>query len=285
MSEKPELVLNVHGHLRHTQNIDERVKRWEELNVRKFCCLCLHSRWRKPGNGSYFTNEDFIPWKKKYPDMLVGMGFIDFGPFSKDTPETISRLKDQGFEGLKCIDPCRPYNHDSYYPFYERAQELDMPILFHTGFVAPCKDGSDGKYEVDSDKMRPYLFDRIARAFPRLKIIGAHLGGPHYHEAARMLESFPNVYFDISGGGGSKGHEYGLRRFFAPLPGADMSDPAENRALNCFRKLCFGTDNPEPSKWVPVAVRIMDALEIPLETRELFWWKNADSIFGWGFAD
>jgi len=275
MANHPTCVVNVHGHLRHDQNIDARVRLWEQWNVRKFCCLCLGKLYE-----DYFTNDDFLPWQKRYPDLLVGMGHIDLGPESADTPETISRLKDQGFAGLKFIAPSNHYDHDRYLPFYDRAQNLDMPILFHTGYVA--RTPLDGAYGVDSENMRPYHFDRIARMFPQLKMIGAHFGLPHPDEAASMLLGHPNVYFDMSGGSGAKAHEYRLRRFMAPPAGSDMTDPAENPALTYFEKMCFGTDNPEPSVWVPVAARIMDVLQIPEPTRELFWWKNADTIFRWG---
>jgi len=47
--------------------------------------------------------------------------------------------------------------------------------------------------------MRPIFLDTIARAFPDLKIIGAHLGNPWYNEAAETMRLNPNVFFDLSG--------------------------------------------------------------------------------------
>ena len=59
-----------------------------------------------------------------------------------------------------------------------------------------------------------------------------------------------------------------------------VSDPSENRALSYFEKFCFGTDNPEPSVWVPASENIMDALEIPDDLRRRFYWDNAAAILG-----
>ena len=53
-----------------------------------------------------------------------------------DTPDQINRLRDLGFVGLKPYKQLQPYNHEKYYPLYERAQELGMPVLFHTGLIA-----------------------------------------------------------------------------------------------------------------------------------------------------
>lgn len=136
MENMPDRIVNIHGHLRHDQNIPNRVKLWEQWHVVKFCCLCLPPRWRQPDAGHYFTNEDFLKWEKEYPDLFVGMGSVDLGPFSQDTAAKVEQLKDQGFEGLKFFSPHLPYNHEKFFPFYEKAQELGMPILFHTRSMA-----------------------------------------------------------------------------------------------------------------------------------------------------
>jgi len=281
---KPKYIINVHTHLHHYQNIEERIKLWRKCNLRKVCIACMLPRSRLKVNGNYFTNEDLIPWLKRYPDILVGMGAVDLSK-TPDPPEKVDELKEQGFTGLKFTRPYYPYNHEIYFPLYERAEKLGMPILFHTGWVFIGGDGMDGKYGVDSNNMRPYYFDKIARAFPKLKIIGAHLGKPHAHEALSMIKHFPNVYYDFSGGSGRKDHEIWVLRALSPMPGADMTDPAENPALKYFKKLCFATDNPEPPIWIEVSDRIMDKLCIPQELRERFYWKNACAIFGWDESD
>jgi hypothetical protein len=48
--------------------------------------------------------------------------------------------------------------------------------------------------------MRPLFLDTIANTFPKLKIIGAHLGWPEYLVSCAVARWRRNVYFDISGG-------------------------------------------------------------------------------------
>jgi len=280
-------IINVHTHLRLTDDLDARVANWRKWNLRKVIALSVHPRWRCVG---YCVNEDFPPLLKRYPDILVGFGAVNLLAGQVDPPEQIDRLKAQGFAGLKFEDNGFPYNHEVYGPLYARAEALGLPILFHTGQLAGirtadgvCHDGRDG---IDAEAMRPYLLDKVARAFPKLTIIGAHLGLPHPFEAINLMEFHPNVYFDFSGGCGCRNH---VRRVIAalqpPLPTARMDDPEENPALRLFQeKLLFATDNPEPDVWVPASETILDALQIPSAARECFYYRTAARLFGWTVA-
>jgi len=76
-----------------------------------------------------------------------------------------------------------------------------MPILFHAGFVStfPYKIVPKGISQ-SSANMKPVTLFNIVSSFPKLTVIGAHLGCPWYKETVRALERTPNLYFDISGG-------------------------------------------------------------------------------------
>lgn len=278
MTTKPDRIINVHGHLRHDQDIPARIKTWESWNVEKFICLCLDQRQASKG---YFTNEAYLACRDKLGDIVVGFASVSVHEVEGiDGPDDIERYKDQGFAGLKFHTPSRPLNDDIYFPIYEKAQALNMPMLIHTGYVAPAD--SDGHMGVDSMNMRPYALDRVARMFPNLKIIGAHLGSPHHDEALQMIHGHPNIYFDFSGGSGSQRHVRKIISAMLPHPSleTDMTDPQENPALGWFEKLCFGTDNPEPDIWVPASIQIMDHLEIDQGRRDQFFYDNAASILG-----
>jgi predicted TIM-barrel fold metal-dependent hydrolase len=284
---KPRYIINVHTHLHKGQDVAARVRLWRECNLRKVCIQCMPEYPPESGRAvepGYYTNDDFAPLLKEYGDIMVGMGALRL--FERyDGPDTVDRLKERGFAGLKCISASRPYNHEAYFPLYERAEALGMPILFHTGWLASPLDGSDGRMGVNADHYRPYRLDAIARTFPRLKVIGAHLGKPHAEEALQMIDAYPNVYYDVSGGSGKKKHWRWILKALAPLPGADLTDPEENPALGYFRKLCFATDNPEPPVWIEASEHILDGLAIPDDLRERFYWKNACEVFGWTEAD
>jgi len=108
-----------------------------------------------------------------------------------------TRLRQAGFRGLKVINPTKNYDDKDFYPYYTQAEKHNMPILFHTGMVR--RTDKDKSYDISCERMRPIYLDTIARAFPHLILIGAHLGGPWFREAADVLRFNPNVYFDITG--------------------------------------------------------------------------------------
>jgi hypothetical protein len=72
-----------------------------------------------------------------------------------------------------------------------------MIVLFHTGIVN--RPNPDTPSDVSSDRMRAATLDNIARRYPRITIIGAHLGNPDYAWAAEISRWNPNLYFDLSG--------------------------------------------------------------------------------------
>lgn len=266
-------IINVHTHVHKDQNLKERVKLWEECGCIKVCVNVLALE----ENERTYTNEEFIPMMKEYSDMIIGMGKVGLG-WDPDEPDAVDWLKENGYYGLKFIAPSYHYDNEIYYPLYERAQELDMPILFHTGYLGN-RAGRE-HLGISTDKMKAMRLDTIGRAFPDLRIMIAHLGNPLFEEGLSVINNFDNIYGEYSGASGSKFRETQLRRLFQPLPGIDMSDPMENLALTYYEKLCFATDNPEPPVWIDLNERVMDELEIPPELREKFYWKNAAAWLG-----
>ncbi|HBP37497.1 MAG TPA: hypothetical protein DD640_01920 [Clostridiales bacterium] len=270
-------IINTHGHLHLNSDVDRLVEEWQNEGVVKFCALALDRRFQEHG---YLGNEGVKKWMDKYPDILIGIGSIDVGMI-QDPAGKVDQLKSEGFQGLKFISPALKYNDESYFGYYEKAEALGMPIIFHTGIVSSTALGGQPEYAVDADNMRPYCFDKICRRFPKLKMIGAHLGLPHEQEALRIISTYKNVYYDFSGAGGCKTWVSEIKKTLAPFPGANWDDPEENIARQYFKKFVFATDNPPVALWKKNAIDIMDYLHIDEETREDFFWRNAARIFGW----
>ena len=116
-------------------------------------------------------------------------------------PEIVDKLKEKGFVGLKAIRPAYPYDDERYFPYYERAEKLNMPIVFHTGVISRANRSmlSPG-LSTCSSNMRPGYAMGIASAFPDLTIVLAHLGVPWGEEAFCAALSHSNIYLDLSGG-------------------------------------------------------------------------------------
>jgi len=183
-------IIDAHHHLGPEDGYADRLaETCDKLNIVKVCLVCVNI----PG-APFDANEATRAAFEKYPDLYVGFGGVNM--WQDDGADQVQRLHEQGFKGLKLIIPPRTYDDASFYPIYERAQELGMPVLFHLGIVSRS---AVRKVHVDNNLMRPIYLDTIARDFPELTIIGAHLGNPWYEEATMSCRWNPNLYFDLSG--------------------------------------------------------------------------------------
>ncbi|MGI9862259.1 amidohydrolase family protein [Moorella naiadis] len=224
-------VIDFHHHLLAEEDYLERlIATCDAMGIDKVCLsgLGIGGAGRADyGLGSLSpNNEDVQKAMERYPDRIIGLGVIKLG---LDWPEKVKELHDRGFKGLKITRPRANYDDDAYLPFYEKAEELDMPILFHTGIMMVTP--ADGADDVSSARMRPIYVDRIARKFPALMIILAHLGVPWFQEASELARFHQNVYVDWTG---------------SPVGWRPRKAPGFFQDLfywdGAFEKVLFGTD-------------------------------------------
>ncbi len=141
-------------------------------------------------------DDEVLAVSKRYPGFFVPFGCIDFD----GNAEQVDRLKEAGFYGLKAIRPPLAYDHPSYFPIYERAAALQMPILFHVGIIFKnTREEMDPGRSLGPTNMRPSMLDAIAAAFPHLPLIAGHMGVPWLNELFEMLYYYPRTYCSLCG--------------------------------------------------------------------------------------
>jgi uncharacterized protein len=176
---------------------------------------------------------------KSHPDRLVGLGEIQLD--APDVLDIVDRFHAAGFRGLgEITKPQYPYDDRRYWPIYERAEKYRMLLLFHTGIVN--RPSPRVPEDASSDRMRISTLDLIARRFPGLTIIGAHLGNPDYSWAGEIGRWNPNLYFDVSGSTLIKKQEdYGF--FKSIFWWTSVASPhTPKSSATAFEKLVFGSD-------------------------------------------
>lgn len=132
----------------------------------------------------------------RHPNRLRGLGEIKLD--DKSVLDQVEQFHAAGFVGLgEITSPLKNYDDRSYWPIYERAEKYRMILLFHTGIVNRLHP--EIPTDISVDRMRPLTLDGIARRFPNLTILGAHLGNPDYADAAEIARWNPNLFFDLSG--------------------------------------------------------------------------------------
>lgn len=84
-----------------------------------------------------------------------------------------------------------PISDPAYFPIFELAEELDLPVAVHTGDTA----NTAGRLRFS----HPLTVDDAAAMFPRVNFVMCHFGNPWAMEAAEVCKNKPNVYADLSG--------------------------------------------------------------------------------------
>jgi len=225
------MIIDCHHHLGNEQDYAEKlVAECQRLKIDKVCLMGL------PDFEGFSTNSQIKEAIKRYPDFLIGFAFADLRTI---IPDDINRFKEEKFSGLKFIYPPANYDTEKFDRIYQRAEELGMATLFHLGIVA--RNELLNPYRISSNYMKPIYLDTLARIFPKLNIIGAHLGNPWYEEATMAARWNPNLYFDLSGSTLKKKTPEFLGNLLWWTPQTRYRDPEERYA---WEKILFGSDVP-----------------------------------------
>ena len=197
--------VDFHVHMAYGADVEPFVQMARKLNVAMAVNAC----------GPFWGGADDEAVEaaaKKYPDTIIPIGYVGLG--RGGTPETVEDLHLRGFKGLKMIAPIKDYDDPEYYPIYAKAEELRMPILFHTGVVArgdvwlkkleaegkPVPPHDDPRtWNISSKRMEPMCCDAVVRAFPDLNCVMAHFGSTGRRDIFQgLIQWNPNLYGDMT---------------------------------------------------------------------------------------
>lgn len=119
--------------------------------------------------------------------------FVTVDPGFQTPDEAASHVRDMaenyGARGLKLHGSMQGFSmsDERLWPTYAICEKLGLPILGHAG---PDRDGK-GYAE-------PKAFEPMLDAFPRLRVVLAHVGGAAWRQSAEVAARHPNAYFDCS---------------------------------------------------------------------------------------
>jgi len=227
---------------------DEHLKALEGVDRAIVFNIASDPRGDVPDDGQLIyqtpdVNDDTAAFVQANADKFIG--FLTVHPHQPDVLEEIERsTQDLGLRGIKLgpnyqnFDPLGP----EAFAVYQRAEELGLPILFHQG-TSPVQFA-------DLDFAHPRHMDRVAMAFPNLKVIMAHIGHPWQIDCIVVVRKHPNVYADISA------------NFYRPWSYYNAFRLATEWGV--LDKLLFGSDYP---------------IAAPKETMDALWRVN-DVILG-----
>ena len=141
--------------------------------------------------GVWVPNEVIATYVAQHSEKLVGWASVD--PTQPGHVEELNHcVHDLGLRGLK-VGPA--YQHfdptdKKYWPVFALSEKLDIPVIWHQGTTFPSK--------ANLRVSNPLLLEDITMAFPKLRMIVAHVGHPWETDLIALLRKAPNLYTDIS---------------------------------------------------------------------------------------
>ena len=268
------MVVDAHHHLL-TQSgyVDRLLSACDEVGVDRVCLFGAGSQHLQYGIAG---NDAVLAAMQSHPDRLVAFAVFELGV---DPANLVDDAVHRGFRGIKFINPTRNYDDAAFFPVYGRVEAHGIPALYHLGIVA--RTPSDRYHDIDNNRHRPIYLDRIARAFPELRIVGAHLGNPWYEEATMSCRWNPNLHFDLSGSTLKKKTADQLGSLLWWTPTTRYKDPLGRHA---WEKIVFGSDVPAEEIGDVLAdyQRVMAALDVPAPIQEKVCGGTMAELLGLG---
>jgi len=190
-------IINAHEHIQSMDNIPLLLKVMEDCQIEKMVFLGT-SKFTFYLNPDYgyteydMNNEEIINISKKYPDKFLALCTIN--PHDEDKLEKLKACMETGARGLKLYNG-HGYFYDHFFNLplddpgmmevYRYCEEKEIPILYHI---------NSGRF-LDE-------FERVLQAFPDLIVVAPHfaLTSRNLTLLSRLLDTYPNLYTDISFG-------------------------------------------------------------------------------------
>lgn len=236
------------------------VKLVREAGLDKACLLALDARaWK-----THIPNDYVASIVKQYPDLFIGFASVDPNMGSEAAADLDYAYHKLGLRGLK-LAPCYQMYHPAdpiAFPTYAKAEALGMPILIHQAWTR--------MREAPMKWQHPVLLDDVAMAFPKLRIILAHIGLPWQVDCLHLVAKHPHLYVDISARD-AVSYGGGLKALFQELKLA--------KTLMILDKVIYGSDYPlaDPRRYLD-QIRNINAYAGPDD--EPFTPQEIDLILG-----
>jgi predicted TIM-barrel fold metal-dependent hydrolase len=229
----------------------------DEMDEARITWGVIMGRQSAPPHGSV-PNDEITEAISKHPQRFVGLAGIDLRDIERGVKEIERTSKIKGYVGAS-IEPGATfeamYSDDRrLYPLYERCQELDLPMSITLSGYLAAMVGHDLSYG------SPTPVYKVARDFPKLKIIVSHAAWPNIMPMMEVAFIRENVYVSPD-----------LYMNGVNTPGAQEYIKAAKFFLG--DRLLFGTAY--PSRPLKESVEAFLEWDLPAELQEKILYRNA----------
>ncbi|MDI6591696.1 MAG: amidohydrolase family protein [Patescibacteria group bacterium] len=189
-------IIDSHEHYRKGGNISAFFSAMKVLKISKVVFVPTGS---PPNNRGYKGHmAELLKLQKKFPDKIIA--FCTINEKDPQAFEVFENCIKKGGQGLKLIGGHPqfyrpPLNSPCLYKVLDRVQKYQLPVLIHVSPITLPRAARE--------------FEKIIRKYPKITFIWAHFcsciyQGINLEKAQYYLDRYPNLYTDISMGGGIK---------------------------------------------------------------------------------
>ncbi|HIE29032.1 TPA: amidohydrolase [Candidatus Poribacteria bacterium] len=194
------MIIDAHVHIgqwmrpysKNGNAVDELIQSARLNNIDRLCVSSLGDRgYTSYPNIDEFTsaNTHILELMQAFPQEIMGFCYVNPRHSNASLAELDRCITDGGMVGIKLWVACK--TSDSLVdPIVEKAIELGVPILQHAWYK------TTGNLP---DESTPADIAELARRFPDVTIIMAHLHGAGYR-GILDIAPYPNILVDTSGG-------------------------------------------------------------------------------------
>lgn len=177
--------------------------------------------------------------------------------------EILDRVHNHGAKGIKFQHAGNRWMaHDRrLWPTYEVCQELDLPILCHSGIA-------EG-FPYPRKLTEPKYFADVLTHFPKLRLVLAHLGVDYWDQTRFIAKTYPNVCFDCLD-------------TMKPFPGDHVLDDEDFISLVReigVERVVFGSEFPIMGVYRPAVLQHIIDMKLTEEEKRMILGENAMRIF------
>ena len=180
------MIIDVHTHIgpswygwwKNEVTEADFIKTMDKYGIDKACC----NYWSIQSE----TGNDYIAeFARKYPDRIIPWACII--PRFDDAVQEVERaVNELNMKGLKLHPSANSYHANSpvVFPVVEKAIEMGLPMLFHSGH---------------DEYSHPHNLGDLAKRYPEAIIIMGHMGEEAVFEGIEVARQYENIFLDTTG--------------------------------------------------------------------------------------
>lgn len=231
------------------------------------------------------TNDGFAEIIKKHPERFTALATLPLQDPVAAEDELIRSVEDLGLKGAMLLSNVngKPLDAEEFFPVYERAVKLDVPLYVHP--TSPINSLSMDDYRLvpmigfgidTSLAVLRLVLSGTMKKLPGLKLVASHVGGIFPFLRGRIETCF-NAYPECKVNIQESPSEY-LKRVWMDSIIYNNDVLMSALAFCGVEKMMLGTDHPHQIGDIQHAVARIKSLDISDEDKELILGGNAKKI-------